>query len=255
MMTKQAGHQFLAKLGKKRLRPGGKEATDWLIKNGNFSKEKKVLEVGCNMCTTSIELVKTYQCHITGIDLDKNALEQAKQNIKTNQLEEYITVQQGNAMHLPFDDNSFDIIINEAMLTMLSKNAKVKAIKEYYRVLKPNGILLTHDITFFSDTLEKTIDTLRETIHVNVHPMHRDDWLHLFQEIGFESQEIHGQMSLMTPTGMIKDEGFLNTMNILKNGLLKSENRPMFLNMFKFFNKTKKDLMYIAICSRKKEKS
>ena len=29
---KEAGHTFLAKLGKKRLRPGGKIATDWLIK-------------------------------------------------------------------------------------------------------------------------------------------------------------------------------------------------------------------------------
>ena len=29
----EAGHKFLAKLGKKRLRPGGKRATDWLIEN------------------------------------------------------------------------------------------------------------------------------------------------------------------------------------------------------------------------------
>ena len=36
----EAGHKFLAKLGKKRLRPGGKRATDWLIEEGGFSKEK-----------------------------------------------------------------------------------------------------------------------------------------------------------------------------------------------------------------------
>ena len=30
----EAGHKFLAKLGKKRLRPGGKRATDWLIAEG-----------------------------------------------------------------------------------------------------------------------------------------------------------------------------------------------------------------------------
>jgi methyltransferase len=44
---------------------------------------------------------------------------------------------QGNAMKLPFDDNSFDIVINEAMLTMLPQISKEKAISEYFRVLKP----------------------------------------------------------------------------------------------------------------------
>ena len=50
----EAGHKFLAKLGKKRLRPGGKLATDWLIEQGQFSSDKKVLEVACNMGTPTI---------------------------------------------------------------------------------------------------------------------------------------------------------------------------------------------------------
>lgn len=34
MVTKEVGHDFLARLGKKRLRPGGVEATNWLIEQG-----------------------------------------------------------------------------------------------------------------------------------------------------------------------------------------------------------------------------
>ncbi|MGT2610493.1 SAM-dependent methyltransferase, partial [Staphylococcus aureus] len=49
MLCKEAGHTFLAKLGKTRLHPGGKEATDWLIQQGAFSQDKQVLEVACNM--------------------------------------------------------------------------------------------------------------------------------------------------------------------------------------------------------------
>lgn len=49
-------------------------------------------------------------------------------------------MQRANAMKLPFADNSFDIVINEAMLTMLPIEAK-KAITEYWRVLKPSGFL------------------------------------------------------------------------------------------------------------------
>ena len=130
---------ILAKLGKTRLRPGGKEATDWLIQQGAFSQDKQVLEVACNMCTTSIYLAHTYGCHIQGVDINKKALEKAQENISAAGLESYIQVQQANAVKLPFDDNQFDIVLNEAMLTMLPIAIKEKALREYYRVLKPGG--------------------------------------------------------------------------------------------------------------------
>ncbi len=141
-MSKEAGHTFLAKLGKTRLRPGGKEATDWLIQQGAFSQDKQVLEVACNMCTTSIYLAHTYGCHIQGVDINKKALEKAQENISAAGLESYIQVQQANAVKLPFDDNQFDIVLNEAMLTMLPIAIKEKALREYYRVLKPGGDLV-----------------------------------------------------------------------------------------------------------------
>lgn len=105
-MSKEAGHTFLAKLGKTRLRPGGKEATDWLIQQGAFSQDKQVLEVACNMCTTSIYLAHTYGCHIQGVDINKKALEKAQENISAAGLESYIQVQQANAVKLPFDEQS-----------------------------------------------------------------------------------------------------------------------------------------------------
>ena len=74
----EAGHKFLAKLGKKRLRPGGKRATDWLIAEGEFSKEKRILEVACNRGTTAIELAQRFGCKITAVDMDAQALEVAK---------------------------------------------------------------------------------------------------------------------------------------------------------------------------------
>ena len=94
MAKEEVGHNFLARLGKTRLRPGGRKATEWLIASGDFNKEKKVLEVACNMCTTSIELAKKYDCHITGIDVDKKALEKAKNNIEKAGVEKLISLEQ-----------------------------------------------------------------------------------------------------------------------------------------------------------------
>jgi len=83
MKKDEVGHNFLARLGKTRLRPGGKKATDWLIANGDFDASKKVLEVACNMGTTAISLAKQFGCHIEGVDLDELSLEKAKKKYRS----------------------------------------------------------------------------------------------------------------------------------------------------------------------------
>lgn len=252
-MKKEVGHNFLAKLGKKRLRPGGIVATDWLIQQANLSKNSHVLEVACNMCTTSIQLVQKYHCQITGIDMDPKALEKARRNIKDANLEAYIDIKQGNAMMLPFDNESFDVVINEAMLTMLNQAAKEKAVAEYYRVLKPGGILLTHDITFTKENMTEQLAKLRQTIHINVEPLPIVNWEQLFYSAGFSMvTNAVGPMSLMKIKGLIRDEGLIGTIRILKNGL-KRDNREQFKQMFTFFNTLGQDLNYIAVCSSKKQ--
>lgn len=247
----EAGHDFLARLGKRRLRPGGVAATNWLMEQGEFYPGMQVLEVACNMGTTSIELAKKYQVQITGIDLNRKALEKAQVNIKKAHLEDLIHVQRANALKLPFPDNSFDIVINEAMLTMLPENAKSKAVQEYYRVLKPGGKLLTHDVSYLDRSVVSELAALRQAINVNVTPLYIDDWKELFKQTGFKQVDsISGQMTLMSPKGMVQDEGVPNTLRILRNGI-KKENRPMFKKMFKFFNTKGKKLHYIAVTSTK----
>ncbi|SDF16121.1 hypothetical protein SAMN04488542_106137 [Fontibacillus panacisegetis] len=56
----------------------------------------------------------------------------------------------------------------------------------------------------------------------------------------------------MKPTGLIRDEGLLGAIRIVRNGL-KKENRTQFKKMFSFFNTSGKDLQYIAVCSRKND--
>ncbi len=251
MKKDEIGHNFLARLGKTRLRPGGKLATDWLIANGDFNANKKVLEVACNMCTTAIQIAKHYGCHITGVDLDEEALEKARDNIKESKLENLIQVQRANATKLPFEDNSFDIVINEAMLTMLPIEAKDKAIREYFRVLKPGGFLLTHDVMLQQEDAEQVLLSLREAINVSVTPLTKDGWKNTFHQCGFRNVDVFsGEMSLLSPKGLIYDEGVLGAMKIVGNAL-KPENRETFKKMFQTFNDPEHKLGFIAVCSQK----
>lgn len=73
---------FLARIGKTTLRPGGIEATEWLIDQAAITQETKVLEVACNRGRTMIQLAKRFGCKVTGVDLDENALQNAKANIE-----------------------------------------------------------------------------------------------------------------------------------------------------------------------------
>ncbi|OOF63441.1 class I SAM-dependent methyltransferase [Rodentibacter pneumotropicus] len=251
MARKEVGHNFLARLGKTCLRPGGKKATDWLIGNGDFTQDKKVLEVACNMGTTAIGLAKQFGCHIEGVDLDEEALEKAKANIVANNLQDKIHVQRANAMKLPFEDETFDIVINEAMLTMLPMEAKKKAIAEYFRVLKPGGFLLTHDVMLVGEDHQTILDNMRKAINITVTPLTKEGWKGLFREIGFRNVDtFSGEMTLLSPKGMIYDEGVLGTLKILRNAM-KTENREQFKRMFKTFNNPEQKLHFIAVCSQK----
>lgn len=251
MKKDEIGHNFLARLGKTRLRPGGKKGTDWLIANGDFNKDKKVLEVACNMGTTAIGLAERFGCHIEGVDLDEQALAKAQKNISEAKLDNLIHVQRANAMKLPFADSSFDIVINEAMLTMLPLEAKRKAVTEYFRVLKPGGFLLTHDVMLLEHNEAQILATLREVINVSIAPLTKEGWKDLFKQAGFSNVDTYsGEMTLLSPKGMIYDEGVLGTLKIVRNAL-RSENRETFKKMFRFFNDPQNKMHFIAVCSQK----
>ena len=246
----EAGHRFLAKLGKKRLRPGGKLATDWLIEQGGFSSDKRVLEVACNMGTTSIELAKRFGCQITAIDMDEKALEKARINAEKAGVAHLVTFEKANAMRLPYEEASFDIILNEAMLTMQTEKGKVKCLQEYYRVLKPKGVLLTHDVRL-KQASEAVRSELSQAIHVNVGPLTEGGWIQLMRSQGFYRVEsFSGNMTLMTVKGMLYDEGWLNTLKICIKAC-KKENRAQFITMYQTFDKNKDMLGFVAVASRK----
>lgn len=251
----EAGHTFLARMGKTRLRPGGIQATSWLLDQVQLNKDTQVLEVACNMGTTMMEIAQKYECHITGIDLDPKAIEKAKRRIHEKGLDHQLHVQVGNAFSLPFADRQFDIIINEAMLTMLSNDQKAKALQEYARVLKPGGYLLTQDVYLNTEDLHKQMELrhgLSTAIHVGVVPLTLSSWTQTIQDHGFTTHKIHGKMTLLSPLGMIRDEGSWGTIRMVYNAL-KTENRPMFSQMFQYFCKQKNYLGYVAYASQRIE--
>lgn len=251
----EPGHVFLARMGKTKLRPGGIDATKWLLDHAQITPEKTILEVACNMGTTLIQIAEQYGCRLIGLDLDEEALEHAKVNVKEHHLEDQITLVHGSAFELPFADNSFDIVINEAMLTMLVGEQKDQAISEYYRVLKSGGVLLTQDVCLRTESAEEQKEIragISRAINVDVEPLTVEAWSKKFEDHGFDVTETDGSMTLLDPEGMKHDEGNEGTLEILSNAL-QEENADFFERMFTFFGAHKDQLGFIALVSQKKE--
>jgi ubiquinone/menaquinone biosynthesis C-methylase UbiE len=101
-----------------------------------------VLEVAPGPGYLSIELAKTGNYNIIGMDISADFVEICKINAKRENVN--VTFVQGNVSAMPFEDSTFDFIVCSAAF----KNFKepVVAIKEMYRVLKNNGTALIIDM-------------------------------------------------------------------------------------------------------------
>lgn len=247
---REQGHHLLKRLGKTKLRPGGITATNWLFEKIKFSKDLKVLEVACNEGDNLIGFAKRYGNVNYGIDNNESWLNNGIEKVKHEKLEEQVKLKVGNAVKLPFEDNFFDVVINEAMLTMLSQKDKERAVKEYYRVLKPGGILLTHDVRQVKEDNEE-IKRLQHVLHISALPLTLESWVELFGSAGFKNIEYDtNKMTLLTEEGLLLDEGEEGKNKIMTN-VLKDKNKSQFLDMVDFFEKSKENLYYIAIKSEK----
>ena len=103
-----------------------------------YIKNPKVLDVACGS-GDMIEIWKKYIHKITGLDASKGMLEIAKKRFPE------IKFYQGLAQNLPFEDESFDCLsISFGIRNVVEID---KAINEFKRVLKKDGILLILEFT------------------------------------------------------------------------------------------------------------
>jgi len=108
------------------------------IKSLFFLDGDKVLDVATGTGDVAFTIRKKYQTDITGLDISVNMLEIAKEKSKKLKIED-INFIEGDAENLPFEDNSFDKVVISYGLRNLGDCEK--GIKEFHRVLKPNGKL------------------------------------------------------------------------------------------------------------------
>lgn len=97
--------------------------------------EKQVLECGCGLGAISLRLARS-GAQVTSFDLSAASVAVAKQRAALNHLAEQIQLTVAAGEHLPYADESFDLIVGKAILHHLNV---ALGWFELYRVLKPGG--------------------------------------------------------------------------------------------------------------------
>lgn len=124
---------------------------------------KNILDVGCGIGGSTLYLAQKYQASATGITLSPVQAKRAEERSKESHLDETVKFLVADAMEMPFEDNSFDLVWSlESGEHMPNKE---KFLQECYRVLQPGGrfILATwcHRATTSSLAGELTQDEKR----------------------------------------------------------------------------------------------
>jgi 2-polyprenyl-6-hydroxyphenyl methylase/3-demethylubiquinone-9 3-methyltransferase len=123
------------------LRAESKTKSPWILEklknHGFMNSNTRVLDVGCGAGFLSNELA-LHQLNVTGVDLSEESIKVAQKFDSTKKVK-YLAA---DAYHLPFADQSFDVLTAMDFLEHVDQPAK--AIQEFSRVLKPGGVFIFH---------------------------------------------------------------------------------------------------------------
>lgn len=140
----------------------------------NLAEDAAVLDVGCAkgfMLHDFKELMP--KMTIAGIDISEYAIANAMENVKH-------FLQQGNAKELPYPDKSFDLIISINTVHYLHLEECKQALREIGRVTRHHAFVV---VDAWRNQTQK--ERLMQWNINGLTYMHVDDWVKLFDEIGY----------------------------------------------------------------------
>lgn len=155
LYTDMFGTQIYELIWGDNIHPGGVEETKILAQKAGIKKGQKVLDICSGLGGPARYLAGTYGCSVVGIDILETHYNEAVRRTREAGLGHLVSFRLGNAMELPFDDASFDVVWSQDAWCHVPDKAKL--IAEAARVLRRGGVIA------FTDHLEteKMTDELR----------------------------------------------------------------------------------------------
>jgi len=122
----------------------GLEATREVADLAGVAAHARVLDVGCGVGGPARTLAAEFDCEVVGIDVVEEYCRAATLLSDRVGLTDEVHFRHGNALDLPFQDETFDVVWFEH--TLMNIEAKALAFEEARRVLRPGGRLVLYEI-------------------------------------------------------------------------------------------------------------
>ena len=119
-------------------------ATAELARAAGVEPSSRVLDLGCGIGGPARYLAATFGCQVTGVDLSPEFIDAASYLTARSGLSDRVTFQAGDALSLPFDDASFDVLFLQHVAMNIQDRTALYA--EVRRILAPGGRLATYDL-------------------------------------------------------------------------------------------------------------
>ena len=102
----------------------------------------QILDIGCGSGIPTMELARLSDGQITGLDIDKGALDELYIKIEKTGLSNRVNVMQRSILDMDFPKESFDIIWAEGSIHVIGFK---RGLQEWKHFLKPGGYMVIHD--------------------------------------------------------------------------------------------------------------
>ena len=110
----------------------------------NFGASSKVLDIGSGLGGPARTLADEFGCEVVGLDLTEEYYQAAVKLTDLVGMSDNITYKHGNALDMPFDDNSFDVVWTQ--FAGMNIEDKQRLYSQIHRVLRPNGYFAFHEV-------------------------------------------------------------------------------------------------------------
>jgi ubiquinone/menaquinone biosynthesis C-methylase UbiE len=138
---------------------------DMLVMALELKEGMKVLDIGCGTgAFTEFIAQGSKNIDFTGLDLDQNLIDHVSKKANTLSNGSTLTFFQGDAFRLPFEDNSFDVVMSYTLFINLKDSKGV--LNEMKRVVKSEGLIASGS----------TMSLLPQTFNKGQYPEGDKEW-------------------------------------------------------------------------------
>jgi len=198
-----------------------KELREYIYKIYDFTKFRKILEVGCGTGALLMELGEKFDLELHGIDIDPERIEMARTNLKEAKINAKVRCE--DILTCSYPNESFTAIVTNLFFLWIKQLEPV--FQKIHDLLVTNGTLVIFAEPDYGGLIEYPETGLKEALISNLHRSGANPDVGRMLSAHFSKKfKVTGEFSPSIPWMASNNKDALLTESAFFNELLKKEN-------------------------------